>query len=200
MISPLPEPPPLGWTIREAAAALLPDLYEAAARPIPEHWWMAGGEPHKAERDVLRLAFARLMEAGNFIADGIPLLSGETVAIPSHIWRAARFSLGMPQEPHVVGDLEASFRSWSGVRIKAAARPADGTVGEEARLRAWLAAEMQAALDNPTAKEAMQVRAKNAGLSFTGRAFERAWRDAVNETGARAWTLPGRKSTRQSPR
>lgn len=63
-------PPPLGWTLAEAAAALLPDLYAAASRPIPADWWMAGGgEPHRQERDALRLALARILEADDNCAD-----------------------------------------------------------------------------------------------------------------------------------
>lgn len=195
--------PPRGWTLSEAAAVLFPGLHRVAALPAPEGWWMAGPnrEPHKKERDELRLAFARLMETGAYIADGIPLLSDEVAPIPPHVWRIAKFDFGFPAEPELMGELQAGSRVWNGVRIRDLSRSATGTIGEETRLQAWLVTEIRASSDCPIPKDEMQVRAKAAGLEFKARAFDRAWSAAINETGARAWSLPGpRKSTRKSQR
>lgn len=116
------EPPPGGWTLAEAAAALLPDLYAPASQPPPANWWMAGGaETHKQERDALRLAFARLMEAGKYAADGIALNEAEPSRIPPHLWRMATFALGLPGEPHYPAEVMAGGRWWRGVRVTRAA-------------------------------------------------------------------------------
>ena len=116
-----PTAPAEGWTLAEAAAALLPDLYRQAAKAPPENWWMAGGtEAHKAKQDALRLAFGRLMEGGSYAADGVP--DGDTVPslIPPLIWRAAQFQLGFPGEPALAAELVAGWQCWRGVRIKTA--------------------------------------------------------------------------------
>lgn len=113
-----PKPPPEGWTLAEAAAALLPKPYAQASQPPPANWWMAGGaEPHKRERDALRLAFARLMDAGEYAADGIALNEAEPSGIPPHLWRAATFTLGLPGEPDYPAEVMAGGRWWRGVRI-----------------------------------------------------------------------------------
>jgi hypothetical protein len=115
---PAPAAPPGGWPLAEAAAALLPDLYVPASLPPSATHWMSGGaEPHKQERDALRLAFARLMETGDFVADGIALKESEPSNVPPHLWRAAIFPLGLPGEAPL-DTVMASGRWWSGVRVK----------------------------------------------------------------------------------
>jgi len=120
-------PPPGGWTLAETAALLLPSLQAPAVKAPPDGWWMAGGtEANAAERSALRLAFARLMEAGQYVADGIVAGEDSPRAIPLHLWRAATFMLGLPGEPNLPAELCAGGKHWHGVRVRlAAAEPAD---------------------------------------------------------------------------
>jgi hypothetical protein len=123
--SPAPPVPPLGgWTLAEAAAALLPDIYAAASQPTPENWWAAGGaEPHKQKRDALRLALSRMLEAGQYQATGMRFLQGELGIIPPHLWRAAEFRLGLPDEPTRLTELTTGSIMWDGVRVAARQPP-----------------------------------------------------------------------------
>lgn len=123
-----PNLPAGGWTLAEAAAALLPELYAAAAKPPPKDWWMAGGaEAHKKERDAFRLAFSRLMEGGGYAADGVAEGDTGPSAISPQVWRAAHFQLGFPGEPNLPAELVGSGRRWRGIRVSVAR----GDVGEK---------------------------------------------------------------------
>jgi hypothetical protein len=74
-----------------------------------------------------------------------------------------------------------------------AIRPA-GTAAQETSITKWLVSRMTAAPTVPRSKEAMKEAARSAGMNCSGRAFERAWLAAVQESGASAWSKPGRKS------
>lgn len=115
-----PNPPPIGWTIGEAMAALLPDLLAAADGRPPPTWWMAGGAEYKAdERARLRRAFARIMEAGQYAATG--LMKGQEQLIAPALWRAATFGLGLPGERVPEDAFFAGGKNFEGVRVN---RPA----------------------------------------------------------------------------
>jgi hypothetical protein len=72
-----------------------------------------------------------------------------------------------------------------------------GTAAQETELKKWLVSHMAAAPTRPQPKAAMQCAAREAGLEFSARAFERSWRIAVLESGASAWSAPGRKPSRR---
>ncbi len=114
------EAPAGGWTMREAAGALLPDLLAAADSPPPRDWWMAGGiEYRKAERSELRRSFARIMESGRYRATG--LVKGQEQAIPPELWRAATFSLSLPGEKLPPEYFVSGRAQFEGVRVYEAA-------------------------------------------------------------------------------
>jgi hypothetical protein len=71
-----------------------------------------------------------------------------------------------------------------------------GTAGQETLLTKWLVSLMVAAPKTPRSKDAMKEAARSSGVKFSGRAFQRAWHAAVQESGASAWSKPGRKSKR----
>jgi hypothetical protein len=82
-----------------------------------------GGEPNGTGRDALRLAFARLMEAGTYSAEGIR--DGQLEIIPPLIWRVAAFVLGLPGEARLGGaDVIVDGQRWRGVRVKRGAAEA----------------------------------------------------------------------------
>jgi hypothetical protein len=68
-----------------------------------------------------------------------------------------------------------------------------GTAAQETELKRWLVSHMAAAPTRPRPKAAVHRVAKETGLKFSARAFERSWRIAVLESGASAWSAPGRK-------
>jgi hypothetical protein len=72
------------------------------------------------------------------------------------------------------------------------------TIGQETALKNWIAMEMRRALNAPRSKDFMRTAAATeAKLEFSQRAFERAWHNAIAETGATDWLKPGRKSKRR---
>ena len=71
------------------------------------------------------------------------------------------------------------------------------TIGSETRLQDWLIAKMRASPDKPQVKEETRTESEKMGHEVGVRAFDRAWRRAVEETGAVAWSRPGRKSGRR---
>ena len=111
-----PELPSTGWTMREAAAALLPEmLADADGRP-PKDWWMAGGAVYKAaERKALHRAFARIMESGQYRATGLVKELEEPIA--PLLWRAARFGLGLQGDSASEDHLFAAGKVFKGVRV-----------------------------------------------------------------------------------
>jgi hypothetical protein len=75
--------------------------------------------------------------------------------------------------------------------------PPAGTAAQETLLTKWLVSQMAAAPTMPRSKEAMKDAARSVGVKFSGRAFERAWHAAVQESGASAWSKPGARSKRR---
>jgi hypothetical protein len=71
------------------------------------------------------------------------------------------------------------------------------TTAAETRMARWLVAQMKAAPNAPIPKPEMRKRAEAAGHVVGDRAFIRAWRIAVKDANAQAWSLPGRKSKRR---
>jgi chaperonin GroEL (HSP60 family) len=67
------------------------------------------------------------------------------------------------------------------------------TVAEETNLKDWLVSQMSAASRAPQSKADMKRLATAAGLKFSARAFVRTWRAAVLESGAGAWSRPGKR-------
>jgi hypothetical protein len=66
------------------------------------------------------------------------------------------------------------------------------TIAAETRCRAWLAGEMR---KGPPAKAKADYEAEGKTLFSVGtRAFNRAWANAISETGNSKWSEPGRKS------
>jgi hypothetical protein len=140
-------PPPEGWTLAEAAMALFPDLYAAAAQPAPKGWRKrAGVEPHSAEREKLRTAFARLMQVGEYRADGMMGFDPSLSRIKPHVWRVASFELGLPDERKLANEVEVVLSGWYAVRVK--------------KSRSGASAEKRRRL--PTALESPQQAAANA--------------------------------------
>jgi hypothetical protein len=75
--------------------------------------------------------------------------------------------------------------------------PPASTAAQETSITKWLVLRMTAAPTVPRSKVTMKEAARSAGVNFSGRAFERAWHAAVQESGASAWSKPGRKSKRR---
>lgn len=71
------------------------------------------------------------------------------------------------------------------------------TIAAETRLQRWLTEQMNANPASPRSKTAMKVEAVAAGHGFGDRSFQRAWDNAVRESGADTWSAPGRKSSRR---
>jgi hypothetical protein len=69
------------------------------------------------------------------------------------------------------------------------------TVGAESRMQTWLAQAMRAQPSSPRSKSAMRTEAEGQGLTCGDRGYARAWTAAVNETGATAWSRPGRRKS-----
>jgi hypothetical protein len=61
----------------------------------------------------------------------------------------------------------------------------------------WLTEQMRASPTMPVAKVAVQQAAHAAGFSVSGRAFARAWANAVEASGAMRWSGPGPRSSRR---
>jgi hypothetical protein len=68
------------------------------------------------------------------------------------------------------------------------------TIRDKSRLTAWLKDQMQAKPNYPISKAEMKNQAKNAGMTVSERSFNGAWEQAVRDTGAAKWSMPGRKS------
>ena len=109
------EPPAGGWTLREAAAALLPQLLAAAEKQVQSGWMRGGGEPNPGERTELRRTFARIIEAGRYHATG--LVNEQEQPIAPKLWRAAGFGFGLRNEPTPEDSLRAGGKTFRGVRI-----------------------------------------------------------------------------------
>jgi hypothetical protein len=69
-----------------------------------------------------------------------------------------------------------------------------GTIGEETRLTCFLVKKMREAPESPRAKQTMIDEAKDTlGFVPGPRPLNKAWRKAVNESGAVAWSKQGRR-------
>jgi hypothetical protein len=68
------------------------------------------------------------------------------------------------------------------------------TAAAENRCFRWLIEEMRKSPDSsPKSREDFLVEAKTKFRGLSDRAFERAWKNAINQTGAEAWSKPGRR-------
>lgn len=110
-----PSPPSNGWTLAEAAAALCPTKWRKAAIPNASVKRQSGREVTSSEYDALRTAFRRLMETGEYTAEGTRLGSVET--IPAAQWRAARPVFGLPGERGAADEVVCGYDFWAGVRV-----------------------------------------------------------------------------------
>ena len=68
------------------------------------------------------------------------------------------------------------------------------SIAAERRLTAWLTDLMRGQPDKPIPKAAVKERAVDTGFTFSQRAFQRAWANAVVASAASKWAQPGRKS------
>jgi hypothetical protein len=68
------------------------------------------------------------------------------------------------------------------------------TIAAEKRLQSWIETQMRANPETPPGKSIVEASAKAAGHAFSIRGFKRAYANAVNATGASAWSTAGRKS------
>ncbi len=68
------------------------------------------------------------------------------------------------------------------------------TTGAQTECWRWLSGEMRAARDRPRPKSQVEAEAKKRFPKLSGRGFERAWRDAISETGAQKWSKSGPRS------
>lgn len=70
------------------------------------------------------------------------------------------------------------------------------TIAVEKRLLDFLIDRMRAAPDSPPGKKVVRQEARDAGLAFSGVAFDRRYAEAVRIAAAPRWSDPGRKSKR----
>jgi hypothetical protein len=68
------------------------------------------------------------------------------------------------------------------------------TAAAQTECRRWLSSKMRAAPDRPRPKSQIQTEAMQRFPNLSRRAFDRAWRDAISETGAHKWSKAGRRS------
>lgn len=99
--------------------------------------------------------------------------------------------------------IEAAVAAWTASATKAAAVaaptvPAPTTALAERNWRSWLAGQMRAAPTRPRSKVVMKKEGGVARLPrVSDRAFDRAWRNAVEDADAPAWSNKGRR--KESP-
>jgi hypothetical protein len=82
-------------------------------------------------------------------------------------------------------------RHWPGAEP---APPPPTTMGSQMQCKRWLFSEMSAAPDRPRAKKEVLAEAKMRFPKLSERGFNRAWGDAISETGAQKWSKAGRRS------
>ena len=82
-------------------------------------------------------------------------------------------------------------RHWPGA--EPASRPLT-TVAKQTECKRWLSSEMRASPDRPRPKSQVLAEAKKRFPNLSKRGFNRAWGDAINETGAEKWSKAGRRS------
>lgn len=128
---PDPCPPPEGWSLPEAAAALCPDEWRAASESGRNTWMAGPGDWKRAEREALRLAFARIMERGDYAAEGFPRGATAPALIPATLWRAALVFFGLPGQARILGDVVVPGGDyWRGVRVMRADATAKAQSGQ----------------------------------------------------------------------
>jgi hypothetical protein len=81
-------------------------------------------------------------------------------------------------------------RHWLG------AEPAPPTTvaAAQTECRRWLSNEMRASPDRPRPRNQVRAEAMEHFPKLSGRGFDRAWRDAISETGAEKWSKAGRRT------
>jgi hypothetical protein len=82
-------------------------------------------------------------------------------------------------------------RLWPGAEP---APPPPTTVAAQTECRRWLASEMRASLDRPRPKSQVFAEAKKRFPKLSKRGFDRAWGDAIGETGAEKWSKAGQRT------
>jgi hypothetical protein len=82
-------------------------------------------------------------------------------------------------------------RHWQGAEP---APPPPTTAGAQIECRRWLASEMRASPDRPRPKSQVHAEARKRFPKLSKRSFDRAWRDAISETGAETWSKAGPRS------
>ena len=82
-------------------------------------------------------------------------------------------------------------RHWLGA--EPASRPLT-TVAKQTECKRWLSSEMRASPDRPRPKSQVLAEAKKRFPNLSKRGFDRAWGDAISETGAEKWSKAGRRS------
>ena len=68
------------------------------------------------------------------------------------------------------------------------------TVAAQTECRRWLSNEMRASPDRPRPKSQVLAEAKKRFPNLSKRSFERAWGEAISETGAEKWSKTGPRS------
>jgi hypothetical protein len=114
------------------------------------------------------------MGAGAFVTGGFPPIVDHPFIPPGIVWR--------------VFLKEHEFRKWC-----TASPVALHSIAVEKRLTELLTTEMKAAPYAPRTKASMIEEAKLKQLYTSRRAFDRAWRSAVTDSGAVAWSARGRR-------
>jgi hypothetical protein len=82
-------------------------------------------------------------------------------------------------------------RHWPGVEP---VPPPATTVAAQVECRRWLSNEMRASPDRPRAKSQVWTDARKRFPKLSKRGFDRAWADAISETGAQKWSKAGPRS------
>jgi hypothetical protein len=82
-------------------------------------------------------------------------------------------------------------RHWPGA---GPAPPPPTTVAAQTECKRWLANEMRASPDRPRPRRQVRAEAMQRFPKLSGRGFDHAWRDAINEAGAEKWSKAGRRT------
>jgi hypothetical protein len=155
-------------------------------------------EAKAAELQVFAASPARYDRQGAWQALCAALLKGEVLPSPGDAHKVASDKL-----PKDVDDLPDDFELFvdvASLEAKFGAKPVKLTGSAEVKCRDWLAAKMREAPDKSTSSKAGLYKLAATEIIGLGRpeqkqpseSFNRAWIDAIKDTGATEWQRAGR--------
>lgn len=158
-----------------------------------------GGPPTDADRKLhraralrqqLEAALIDRLQTGELVASGYDArapVDAPSARIPAHRWRS--LSLDFDNAAATDGGLRVSGLLIAPAEVTPVRR---ATAAAERECQEWLVRLMRA---GPKQRAKARYRAEaQERFGVTARAFERAWGQAVAETGRQDWSKPGRKS------